>query len=865
MPSVSASPAMRIGSGTLGSAPHTQDLSVRPPRMVGRGRLLETMERAWEAGQTIILKGPGGIGKSRLMQEFARTHGPWIDNVAHPGDRILPLSTVARLFRKFAAADPEEVARLAPWVRLEVSRVLPELSRTPAPPIETEAARMRFFEAVYQATAALSHRYTTCVIDDLQYFDPLSYELGAWGTAESVRRGESARMRTVASFRPAEIPAEYAVAVEQMIEGGVAVELEVGPLDDAGVVELMAQLRVPRGALSVDEVLRVTGGSPIYVIQMVNGWWETRRLPHVHGGRAGLTSQASHVIRERLVRLDPGDRRLAQAVALLDDHASIELLAAMTRAAPEDVTERLSRLEASKLVLDLKIVHDVVTESVLETLTRPARRYLHERAARALAESGEEPARVAHHFEHAGLAREALAWRLEAAARALENGSRAEARDWLEHVVSLAPDATPTAAHANLLLGRARLPSDLAGATYAFSAALESASALALHGLEAAALAGLAHAAAMRGEETLARTHEEAASDLAEVLPEAERAKVLSELGEARWALGDFGESADRSVRAVYSDPDRSHDRLNLARAHWQRGRLLETVRELKATLRRDPDSARLTGVLHDLGRAYWAMGRPRPALDWLRRALTAWSDSGDLFMEGCVRQALAAAYASCGWLGRAEAELVVADSLFQRHGARSKAATVASRRARLRLLLGRAADAERICGQALDDVEVDSNAREGSMLLAVTGVARARMGRDAEARGLVEHAQALADGSKHPLRRAEVLRCAAVVLGASSPDAGLEKARASLRVADRHGMREQLALGHCVLARTAEATEAARHAREALSIATENHLTTVRAVAARRLAELGDDAVDGDARRAWQRLEADWYEHVDA
>jgi len=861
----SAAAVARNGDGQprLPTAPRFPE-ALLTPRLVGRGRLLERMEQAWSDGLTIILKGPGGIGKSRLMQEFASAHGPWIANEGHPGDRILPLSTVARLFRKFAAAEPEVLARLTPWIRLELSRFLPELGPAAAPPIENEAARMRFFEAAYQATAALTRRCATVVIDDLQYFDPLSYELGAWGTGESVRRGESPT-RTIASFRPAEIPAAYAAAFDQMIDGGLAVMFDVDPLDEAGVAELLRQLRVPAGALSLDEVLRVTGGSPIYVIETVKGWWETRGLPPVQGERGSLSSRAGAVIHERLMRLEVGDLRVAQAIALLDDHASIDVLSAMTREAPERVTERLSRLEDAKLVLDLKIIHDVVAECIVSTLSRPDLRYLHARAANALADDSGEPARVAHHFELAGQPREALEWRLEAAARALANGSRTEARAWLEDLNDRVPPGTPAAARTGVLLGRARLPSDLAGATRAFSTALRSARELALPGMEAASLAGLAHAAGVRGDRALARTHEEAAFQVAEALPDLERARVLRELGEVRWALGDYGASEDRSVRAVDLDPDRSEYRLYLARAHWQHGRFQESVRELLTVLRRDPESARLTGVLHDLGRAYWAMGRLEPALGWLRRALSVWSDSGDLFMEGRVREILAAACASRGWIGRAETELVRAASLFQRYGARGRLAVVASRRARLHMLLGRFAEAERICEEALDVEGAERNPYQGSMVLAVTGVARAKAGREAEAREVVERAEALAEASRHPLRRTEALRCAAEVLRSSEPVVGLRKAEAALRIAERHHMREEVALGHYVLARQPHALEATHHARQALSIADDNQLLAVRAIAARHLAGLGEAGMEGRAQRAWLRLETDWNEHVGA
>ncbi len=49
---------------------------LRPPVLVGRADVWAKMEAAWANGQCILLVGPAGAGKSRLMQDFVMSKGP---------------------------------------------------------------------------------------------------------------------------------------------------------------------------------------------------------------------------------------------------------------------------------------------------------------------------------------------------------------------------------------------------------------------------------------------------------------------------------------------------------------------------------------------------------------------------------------------------------------------------------------------------------------------------------------------------------------------------------------------------------------------------------------------------------------------
>lgn len=129
-----------------GPAPRSEiPLSVlRPPRLLGREAEWAQMEEAWAQGQVILLSGPPGVGKSRLMQDFLSSQGQALVFEGRPGDVGIPYATLSRICRQILGQFPG--LALPEWARLELARVLPELG-PPQPPIQTQAEKLRFFQA----------------------------------------------------------------------------------------------------------------------------------------------------------------------------------------------------------------------------------------------------------------------------------------------------------------------------------------------------------------------------------------------------------------------------------------------------------------------------------------------------------------------------------------------------------------------------------------------------------------------------------------------------------------------------------------------------------------------------------------------
>jgi DNA-binding SARP family transcriptional activator len=117
---------------------------LRPPRMVGRERELAALAGAWQTQQVAGLVGEAGMGKTRLLNEFAATRPDIVVATGRPGDAGVPFATLARLLRAVAAAG---TVALPMATRGEIARVLPEFDTSGHAP-RGEGQRLVLLRAV---------------------------------------------------------------------------------------------------------------------------------------------------------------------------------------------------------------------------------------------------------------------------------------------------------------------------------------------------------------------------------------------------------------------------------------------------------------------------------------------------------------------------------------------------------------------------------------------------------------------------------------------------------------------------------------------------------------------------------------------
>lgn len=537
--------------------------------LVGRELEFEALVRAFERGlagesQLVLVAGEAGIGKSRLLREFVAwltAHGALsLGLAAFPSGRRLAYHAV---------------------------RPLLDGSSEDSPAALFEAAGARLDGLAGEGLLAV-------VADDLHWFDADSLDL-LEHAASRVARGRRPIV-VVAAARDDELRARPTLAgwLGRLARDLQLEEIELGPLAPADAHRLIDLWPGGAGA-EARPIVELSGGRPLELVESL------RHL--AAGGRPGQVAPSiRRSMGERLACLPASAARLAEAAAVLERPASLELLAGVAEVAGDEATALEDLLSAHVLegVGEYSCSHELMRQTVYAGLPFERRRRLHANARAELAARRAGPAaEQAHHAELAGELDLAHGLRLRAAAEAMALPAYQGAIDQYRAAIAIRAETV----EAWLGLGRAE---DLAGLP---EAAAETYRTLASRAQEAGRAADEAAA--------LVRLAELAGRDLAAAPP-------LDLLQEASVAAAEGGDPA-RGVEADLAE----------AQVLAYRGRLQEAQKLLEHVRRRGTSGRRDLAARHLNLSAFvnQAAGRWQPALELARRAQAAYRRLGEPLM----------------------------------------------------------------------------------------------------------------------------------------------------------------------------------------------------------------------------------------
>lgn len=577
-------------------------------RSVDRQAAVDRVLAAWQQGRRVYLSGVPGVGKTQLACACAGQRGGWVRVPCRPDDAEQPYSSAVRAFLVLREAAADVV--LPPWVRRELSQLLPELGEAPRP-LESPAARQRLLGAFAAAIALLAHdNFAALVLDDWQWCDADSQAL----LAPLGQRDDA--LACVLVFRTAQLPPALLQAMRAEVDNGEAERFELDGFDEADTRELLA------GAAARDDpddetrawahrLHAATGGNPFFLVETLRqlhergrlaadtqGRW--RGLPRPAGAAAqplALPASVRDAVLGRVRALGEDLRRNLEAASLLGTAFDAAMLDGMAGSSADELVALLEHAEAARLVRPdgrgYRFAHDLVGQCLADTLSPARRQVLHRRWAARLTQRQAAPARVAAQFELAGQPTLALPWRLRAAEEAQRVHALADAQRQFE--LALADGAQgDDAVQVHLALVRLhQLRADAAAAAQALTAATQAASTA---GFESRLQVRLAHVT----QRNLAQQPADAlalldglSGELA-AAPAALRARALIARGNALRLLGRYDEASSVDEQAIA---------------------LLESLPDALAAL-----GAALDGV----ARRLLSRGQPAAALPYASRAAAA-------------------------------------------------------------------------------------------------------------------------------------------------------------------------------------------------------------------------------------------------
>ena len=420
---------------------------LRSPLIVGRDQHLELADRhlaeaAAGRGSAILVAGPAGIGKSRLIGAIQRKATAAGFRLAGgdlaPHDRHVPLASVLDLARTMQT---EKTFGTLGDELLAVQR-------------DEGGDRLGSRRMLVRRVAGMIldtiDRPTVLKFDDLQWADELSLEV----IGELARLGGERPLLLIAAYRQDELPIgtvhrEWRARLRSQ---RLAEELRLEPLtrDEVGLVAtLIIGTGMPAPREVVNAVYERTDGIPLHVEELLAALDDEARTNGRAIRRAGVPDTIADAVLARFGRLSEDARTVARAGSVMGRCFVPDALAGCLDRPSADLDDPLEELVEQGFLYPFEFLdrgyydfrHQLLRDALYGTVPPAELRRLHARAAEfgALMD-GQNDVHASVHYERAGLRTQAYRTALAGAKAAAAISSRREAYELYRRAIANAPD-----------------------------------------------------------------------------------------------------------------------------------------------------------------------------------------------------------------------------------------------------------------------------------------------------------------------------------------------------------------------------------------------------------------------------------------
>ncbi len=425
-------------------------------RLFGRARELAVLRSALAnarggTGGLVLVSGPPGIGKTRLVEEL----------VAEAGEITVGWG---------AALDDEGMPMLWPWTRAvaalpEVrSALAADITPETAGPADAAATTFAADTAVLDALAG-QPALLLLVLEDLHWADAATVRLLERLVA-GIRR---VPVLAVVTHRPVDT-GPFADVLPRLLASSATVPVTLGPLRPDDAAALLDHAVERADPVAVREAIDRAGGSPLVLFALTRIATEQLRGHATWDALLADPAELRSLVAAALRAAGPASAEAVAALSVVGRSADLDVLSSLLGApTAAAAVELLGPAAALGLVTPsdggaVTFGHALVRDAVYATLPPQRRLALHRRVAELLEPRAvgrdDRAGTVARHWVRAGEPARAVPWAVRAADDARSGGGYAEAEDYLQLALdALSPDASADvgADEAELLLDLARV------------------------------------------------------------------------------------------------------------------------------------------------------------------------------------------------------------------------------------------------------------------------------------------------------------------------------------------------------------------------------------------------------------------------
>lgn len=420
---------LSLSHETLQTQPQTVSFLVPP--LIGREREWSSLVQS-DAGFCLAVSDPG-LGKTRLMEEFARSRTATVLIQGMEATMATPLTPLAEALRQ-AMANPASAVRMATlpavW-RQEAAWLVPELAPGASTSVPSPEGRDRFLESLARALMASAGPGGTVIFDDLHWCDASTVEVAL----HLIRLSREGECRVVGTARPADLVSNGAATrfVDALARKGQLLQLELAPLNNLEVLTLVRALSGGLQAqLFAQRLFEATGGNPLYLLETLGFLFASGLLTVDAGGwstpfddatsdyaELPVPSSVSEAVLKRVDALGGITRRLLELASLAGNTFRLDWLVGASALTEWEQIDAVERALKARLIfvqeLGYQFSHDLIRRALDSSIGLERRTLSHRRLAENLRQQDGAPGQIAGHHEQAGQRVEAVEYRIRAA------------------------------------------------------------------------------------------------------------------------------------------------------------------------------------------------------------------------------------------------------------------------------------------------------------------------------------------------------------------------------------------------------------------------------------------------------------------